>query len=154
MSETIQITPPIQIAEKHIEGGYGCAQAVLAAYATRYGLTEKKARSIACCFGGGVGRSGQVCGAVSGALMVLGMHVWDDDADVATTKERIYALSAEFMDRFADSHGTTQCIELIGKNLRDPVQLEKAKEEELFSTLCPGYIRDAIALLEEYLQRL
>jgi len=151
MSQTIQITQQIQIADQHIEGGYGCGQAVLAAFATRYGLTEKEARRIACCFGGGVGRSGQVCGAVSGALMVHGLHYWDDDAEVPPHKERIYALSAEFMDRFAAQHGTTQCRELLGANLRDPVQLEKAKEDGLFSTLCPGFIHDAIQLVEEFI---
>jgi C_GCAxxG_C_C family probable redox protein len=151
MSQTIQITQQIQIADQHIEGGYGCAQAVLAAFATCYGLTGKEARSIASCFGGGVGRSGQVCGAVSGALMVLGLHYWDDDAEVAPTKERIYAHSAEFMDRFAALHGTTQCRELIGAYLRDPLQLEKAKEDGVFSNLCPGYIHDAIQLVEEFI---
>jgi C_GCAxxG_C_C family probable redox protein len=152
MSKTIQFKDPIQIAEKHIDGGYGCGQAVLAAFANRYGLSEKEARSIACCFGGGVGRSGQVCGAVSGALMVLGLHCWDDEADVPSTKERVYQLSAEFMDQFAAGHGTTQCRELLhGANLRDPVELQRAKDAGLFSTLCPGYIHDAIELLEEFL---
>ncbi len=141
----------IQIADQHIKGGYACSQAVLAAFATRYGLTEKEARSIACCFGGGVGRSGQVCGAISGALMVLGLHYWDDEAEIAPTKERIYALSAEFMDRFAALHGTTQCRELLGADLRDPVELERAKTDGLFTTLCPGFIRDAVRLLDEFL---
>jgi C_GCAxxG_C_C family probable redox protein len=154
MSETIQIPDLIQIADRHIEGGYGCGQAVLAAFSAGYGMTEKQARAIASCFGGGVGRSGQVCGAVSGSLMVLGMYLWDDEAEVASTKERIYALSGEFLDRFAALHGTTQCRELLGYNLRDPVQLEKAKEDGVFSTQCPGYIRDAIQLLVAFIHEI
>ena len=151
MLETIQITDLIQIADRHIEAGYGCGQAVLAAFAARYGLTEEEAHSIAACFGGGVGRSGQVCGAVSGALMVLGLHYWDETAELAPTKERLYQLSGEFMDRFALLHGTTQCRELLGYSLRDPVQLEKARADGLFSTRCPVFLRDAIRLVEEFI---
>jgi C_GCAxxG_C_C family probable redox protein len=151
-TEPIQIANPIQTANRHIEAGYGCAQTVLAAFAARYGLTEGEAHRIAACFGGGVGRSGQVCGAVSGALMVLGLHYWDETAELAPTKERLYQLSGEFMDRFAALHGTTQCRELLGYTLRDPVQLEKAKADGLFTTRCPGYIRDSIALLEEFIK--
>ena len=152
MSTTLHITDPIQIADQHIQGGYGCGQAVLAAFAERYGLSEKDARRIACCFGGGVGRSGQVCGAVSGALMVLGLHYWDDEAEVPPTKERIYKLSAEFMDRFAAQFGTTQCCELLGANLRDPVELQKAVDDGLFATRCPVFIRGAIQMLGEYIE--
>ncbi len=59
-------------AVQYYEKGYMCSQAVFAAFAEQFGITEKQALQIGACFGGGMNK-GEVCGACTGALMVLGM---------------------------------------------------------------------------------
>ncbi|SDA46020.1 C_GCAxxG_C_C family probable redox protein [Butyrivibrio sp. INlla18] len=76
---------------------FNCSQAVLGAYTDDYGLTVDQAMKVAACFSGGV-RKGEVCGAVSGAIMVIGLK-YGDGPDYKTTA---YPKAAEFMDRFKE----------------------------------------------------
>ena len=75
--------------------GYNCSQSVVAAFAEDYGIDEQTAALHARGFGGGMGRTGGVCGAVSGAVMVIGLSTWDI-ADTDEAKHRAYALVREF----------------------------------------------------------
>jgi C_GCAxxG_C_C family probable redox protein len=145
------MSDPLEIANTHLQQGFACSQSVLCAYAERYGVPLERARAIAAPFGGGIGRTGQVCGAVSGALMVIGLHYWDDAADVRQVKERIYLYSQEFMQRFISLNGTMSCRELTGVDMLDPTALQKARDELLFDRICPGFVRDSVMLLENFL---
>ena len=77
---------------------FNCSQAVLGAYADDHGLTADQAMKVAACFSGGV-RKGEVCGAVSGAIMVIGLK-YGDGPDY---KAAAYPKAAEFMDRFKEN---------------------------------------------------
>jgi C_GCAxxG_C_C family probable redox protein len=141
-------------AKATFDAGYSCSQALLAAYAERYGLDLHQARGIAAPFGAGISRQGQICGAVSGALMVIGLHEWDDDQDIRSNKERIYQRSREFMGRFAARHGSVQCSPLIHLDWNDPEQVQLARQDGRFNTICPALVQDAVALLEEFTEHL
>jgi C_GCAxxG_C_C family probable redox protein len=147
------MTNQLDTASAYLQQGYACSQTVLSIYAARYGLLSERARAIAAPFGGGIGRTGQMCGAVSGALMVIGLHFWDDNADIRQTKESIYQHSQNFMDRFKALNGSIICRELTGVDMLDPQALQKAREELLFDQICPGFVRDAVQLLEDYLSK-
>ena len=84
---------PVDIAITHYENGYSCAQAVLAAFASRYGLTHDAVHGLAAPFGAGMSRRQTTCGAVTCALMVLGLHYWDRHTDPRENKEKIYQIS-------------------------------------------------------------
>ncbi len=85
---------------------YNCSQSVFSVFATQYGLDEKTALKLASPFGGGVARRGELCGAVAGALMALGLV---HGADKPAGKEEIYRLSQELMRRFEEKNGSILC---------------------------------------------
>ena len=102
--------------EKAIEvfrNRFNCSQAVFAAFAEELGMPEELALKVAIGFGGGM-RKGEVCGAVSGALMVLGMKYGDSCSDKAENKAVSYQKVSDFMDRFKEKNGSCVCRDLLG----------------------------------------
>ena len=131
--------------------GFTCSSAVFSAFSDEMGLDSDMATKIACGFGGGILKTGNICGAVSGAIMVIGLKygktIQGDDA--ATEKTR--ALVRKFMQEFTKRHGSVNCTELLGYNLSNPDEYEKARENNLFMTKCPELVGDATAILEKIL---
>jgi len=101
------------IAEKLFKEGYNCAQSVLLAFSDVTGLDDKTAAMLASSFGGGIGRMREVCGAVSGGAMVLGLvRGYADPAD-REAKKAHYASVRGFADRFREANGSIVCRELL-----------------------------------------
>ena len=131
--------------------GYNCSQAVLAVFCEELGVNEETALKIATGFGGGM-RQAEVCGAVTGALMVIGLKYGHFvEGDIAS-KEKAYALTKEFQERFKRSNNTVLCKELLEYDLSKPDDMALIKEKGLFQTICPEMIKDAVGILEEMLQ--
>lgn len=93
--------------------GYNCAQAVIAACSELTGLDEKTALAISAGFGGGL-RSGEVCGAISGAVMALGMAYPFVDGSDAEAKQKIAELAKQCVAAAAEKYGKVRCSELKG----------------------------------------
>ena len=130
---------------------FNCTQGVFTAYAVEYGIDEKLALKLATNFGGGA-RKGEMCGAVSGALMVLGLLYGHSESEDHETKARSYALSEEYMNRFIRENGSVVCRELLRYDLSKPEEREKIMEKNLFRTFCPEVIRSAVEILDRLLQ--
>ncbi len=130
--------------------GYNCAQAVIGAYSEEFGLTEESAKAVATGFGGGIGQMQLTCGALAGAIMILGLKSYDA-AQVVESKKHSYKKVQELMRRFEAKHGSTECIRLLGVNMRSPEGAEYLKEKGLHERLCGMYITDVCELLEELL---
>ncbi len=100
--------------------GYNCAQAVAVAYCDLTGLTEEFSAKMASSFGGGMGRQREVCGAVSGMLMVAGLlygyAVPGDDRQ----KRLHYAMVQELCAQFRESAGSIVCREILKNPPSDP----------------------------------
>ena len=139
-------------AKKQFEKGFSCAPAVLSAYAERLGLEEALALKIACGFGGGIGRMGRTCGAVTGAVMVIGLKHGQADANDEESRQRTHKLVKEFIDRFVTLHGSIECKELINYDLSDPAELRLAKKNKVFQNKCTGFVYDSARILEDILQ--
>jgi len=139
-------------AKKQFEKGFSCAPAVLSAYAERLGLEEALALKIACGFGGGIGRTGRTCGAVTGAVMVIGLKHGQADANDEESRQRTHKLVKEFIDRFVTLHGSIECKELINYDLSDPAELRLAKKNKVFQNKCTGFVYDSARILEDILQ--
>lgn len=142
----------IHLAARYHERGYGCAQSVLTAYADDFGLSEEHALRLATGFGSGMGRMCEVCGALTGAFMVIGLkygRVVTDGNRYSTETETTYQLVAELAKKFEQRNGSIYCRELIGCDLSDPEQRAKVIKAGLFTTTCSKCIRDAVELLEE-----
>ncbi len=111
------------LARQYHEQGYGCAQAVLASFAQDYGLSEEAALRIATGFGSGMGRLCEVCGALTGAFMVIGLKhgkVATDGSRYGSNTETTYRLVEELAEKFRAKNGSIYCRELIGHDLRVP----------------------------------
>lgn len=130
---------------------YNCAQSVLVTFAKRIGLELETALMIAAPFGGGMGHSGQICGAVSGALMAIGLSEGYASYDI-DKKEACYALSQTFQTRFRELHGDLTCPGLLGLDIGDPEELDKVREMDLFHTRCPMFVGDAARIVGELLR--
>lgn len=128
---------------------YTCSQAVLVVFADDFGLDRDTALRIACGMGGGMGRTDQICGAVTGAIMVLGLKYGMTDPARQEDKLETYGKVKEFMERFARCHGSLGCTDLMGCNLSTPVGLEHAQTENLVDTICPPLVENAVRILEE-----
>jgi C_GCAxxG_C_C family probable redox protein len=102
--------------------------------------------------GGGLARSGQTCGAVSGALVVIGLKYGRTAADDEEAKERAYRIGEEFLERFKTRAGSTVCKELLGYDVSDPEQRQLGKEKGISTTVCPGLVQKAAEILEQILQ--
>ncbi len=99
------------------QGGNNCAQAVLLAYADQVGLSAENAKKITACFGGGM-CTGGVCGAISAAMMVLGMENFDPKAEVATEKVKTRKIGMDFMKNMAEMFGSTDCTHIFSQGGR------------------------------------
>jgi len=129
--------------------GHSCSQAVLSTYGPELGLERELALKAAQGLGGGMGHLGEVCGAVTGAFIVLGLRYGTSDAADRAARDRVYQRVRELAERFAVRRGSILCRELLGCDIGTPEGLSHAREQGLFSTLCPALVRDASELLEQ-----
>jgi C_GCAxxG_C_C family probable redox protein len=129
--------------------GFNCAQAVIAVYGA--GLDRETALRLASPFGGGLGDTGEVCGAVTGALMAIGLVHGNSSARDELRMAKVQGLAREFMRRFTGLRGSTLCRELLGYDIGTREGMKEAGSSRLFSTSCPGFVRGASEVLEEML---
>jgi len=138
-------------AKTQFEKGFHCAPAVLSTYSEQLGLEKALALKIACGFGAGIGRMGKTCGAVTGALMVIGLKHGQVNLADEESSQRTYTLVKEFIDRFTALHGCIECKELIGYDLSDSGELSLARESGAFQNKCPSFVYDSACILEDVL---
>ena len=127
--------------------GYNCSQAVLAAFAEDLGLSEEAAVRLATGFGVGLSH-GAACGAVSGAVMVLGLR-HGGGPEGAEAKRNTYVRAQEFLARFAERMGGTVCAGLLGCDPSTAEGLKEARERGLFESVCARAVANAAELVDE-----
>ena len=137
-------------ANYHETCNYNCAQSVAAAFAGDFGLDADKALQVGVGFGGGMGRLQETCGAVSGAIMVLGLASGFKEGDGRDKINKVYANVRRLIEDFAREKGTVKCRDLLHCDLLSEEGQKYFKEHNLREN-CLGYIRFASELLEKYL---
>lgn len=137
-----------RVAKERFARGYNCAQSLLSAFASRFGLTSQFAVRLAAPFGAGMAREGQVCGALSGALMVLGLQYAGTRPE---DREQIYRIARDFIDQFETQHGSMICKELLGYDISTPAGLQAARDNGVFETICPVLVDETATALTTYL---
>lgn len=142
-----------EIALQRFSQGYNCAQSVFTVFAEEAGLREEEARRIAALFGGGIGRTGQTCGAVTGALMALGLIAAHNSLQDSEAKDRLNQLAQRFMEEFRQQNQATHCQDLIGFDLREPEGHHLARQSGVFTERCPKFVESAVMLLDEILSQ-
>lgn len=138
-------------ALQYFSDKFHCSQAVLAAFAPELGITEEQALKLGACFGAGM-RKGEVCGACTGALMVLGLMYGQSDKDDLESRIRTNKVNVEMMDRFAQKCGSYNCNELLGCDIRTPEGVQYARDNNLFTEFCPQMVANAVDVLEEIIR--
>jgi len=131
------------------EQGFNCTQSILSVFAADFGLDRDMARRISQGFGAGVGRSNNICGSLSAAIMVIGLRYGGIRPDDTAAKEKTYAVVREFLQEFKTLHGSVACTDLLGYNLSDPKQFADAKTHHVAMERCPVFIRAAVELVEK-----
>lgn len=135
-------------ALKYFGSNFNCSQGVFTAFATELGIDEKTALRLGTNFGGGE-RKGELCGAVAGALMVLGLLYGHDDSNDLLSKRRSYIIAVDFMNRFTEKNGSVVCRKLLGYDISKEDDMKIIQEKNLFRTFCPGMIKSAVDILDE-----
>lgn len=130
--------------------GHNCAQAVLGAFARELCLDRDTAVRLATGFGVGLSMA-ETCGAVSGAVMVLGLACGGGGPQGREAKSATYALAGEFFEAFAAAHGSLRCRDLIGCDPSTPEGLRLANAEGRFTAICAGLVASAAALASDLL---
>ena len=130
-----------------------CSQAVLAAFSEECGILEERAFKLGSCFGSGM-RKGEVCGACTGALMVLGLlygqsHIGDQDE-----RQRSNRINDLLMERFKKANGSYICNDLLGYDVSTPEGAQKAREDGLFTDFCPKMVASAADILVEIIKEM
>jgi C_GCAxxG_C_C family probable redox protein len=133
--------------EGQFRDGLACSQAVLATYGARYGLDESLALRVAAGFAGGM-RMAETCGAVTGAIMVLGLAHCGDKCQTAEGRKAAYAAVQSFTREFEERHGSLACRTLLGCDISTPEGAKQALEQGLYRSRCPQFVRDAAEMLE------
>jgi len=126
---------------------FNCAQTVFSLFASDLGIDEKTALKISSGFGGGMACA-ETCGAVTGAYMVIGMkhgHATPTPDEKAKTK----ILIQKFNEKFKQKHGSLICKNLTGFDISTPEGSSAAREEGVFNTKCPAFIKTACNILEQ-----
>ena len=119
------------------------------AYCDDLGFDRNAALKIASGFGGGMACKGEVCGAVTGGIIVIGVkHGRGEEADRAAT-DLTFAKTRELMDRFVDRHGTFICRELLkGCELTTKEGWKMFKENDLLNKICVPCVESVVEILE------
>ncbi|MFX1257829.1 MAG: C-GCAxxG-C-C family protein [Promethearchaeota archaeon] len=133
--------------------GFSCSQAILSTYGARFGLNRELAFRISTAFGGGMGRMGKTCGAITGAFMVIGLKYGKIKIDNDEAKEKTYELVRELVNRFKSINGSITCKKLLNFDISTPEGRALAKEKNLFTNFCPKLVNDSAEILEQILQK-
>jgi C_GCAxxG_C_C family probable redox protein len=98
-----------------------------------------------------MGRNGHVCGALSGAALVIGARYGNADAADTAARDRAYAAVSELLEKFRKEHHTVLCRELISFEINNPEGYKRAREAGVFQNKCPLFVLSAGKILEEIL---
>ena len=131
--------------------GFNCAQAIFSIYGSLFDLDQNLCFRIAELFGAGMAYSGNICGAVTGSLMVLGLKYGRQEAEDIESKYKANKRAKEFLRKFKEKNSSISCRYLINTDISTEEKLEKARENNVFAN-CVDYVRDAAEILEKILK--
>ncbi|UCH70846.1 MAG: C_GCAxxG_C_C family protein [Candidatus Bathyarchaeota archaeon] len=136
----------VEEAVSQFEGGYNCAQSVLLVMQKFWNVKNTVEPRVASAFGGGIGRRGSLCGALTGGVIAIGVK-YGTNKPILEEREKAYSLALKFYNRFEKDCGGVLCRDLIGYDLTDPKDLEKARNSNVFTEKCVHFIEKAVEIL-------
>ncbi len=137
--------------QQNTKENLNCAQRVLVKYCEQYGLKKEMAIKIAAAFGGGISAMGETCGAVTGALMVIGLKYGGTKDDKNLAEKREKAVN-EFIPAFLSMHGSLKCRDLLGLDFSIPKEHKIINEKKITAKLCPTFTDNSVKILGQILK--
>ncbi|MGE5592312.1 MAG: C-GCAxxG-C-C family protein [Betaproteobacteria bacterium] len=125
-----------RLAVSYFDGGFNCAEATLKAVCEALGLDHERVPAMATAFGGGIGRRGYTCGAVSGAALAVGLMM--GRASARESKDPSYDTVGRFVDDFVEKFGTVMCKDISGVDFLTEEGQRKYKEYAHSEKCCPA----------------
>lgn len=131
--------------------GSNCAQSVILAFNDLTGLDDKTALRISSPFGGGMGRLREVCGAVSGMFMVLGLlYGYEEPGEKDCNKMALYKEVQALADKFREEVGSIICREILKNPPSDPNPSPRTAEFYK-QRPCARMVMTAARILDEFI---
>lgn len=147
----------VQRAVELFMSGYGCCQAVVAAFADLYDMDDKTAKRVAAGFGGGVGRLRMMCGAVSGMVILAGLQDGQTEAADKEGKAHCYEVVQSLLAKSKEENGSLICAELLGLNGPVPPGhfIPDERNAEYYKKRpCAAKVESAARIYAEYLSEI
>lgn len=140
----------VETALNLFKSKFHCSQAVFAAFSEELGLSEEQALKIGSCFGSGM-RKGEVCGACTGALMVLGLKYGHSKVGDIESKLKVDEVTDKFLDNFKLENGSYLCNDLLKCDISTKEGIKHALKNNLFTDFCPKMVESAVIITENIL---
>lgn len=137
-------------AMKIMKQGHGCSESVLLAVSQEFGIENEAIPKIASCFAGGIGNSGSVCGAVTGAVMAIGLIAKEGESMDDYLKK--LSMAQEFRQRFEDEMKTINCHELTGADLTTPEGIDEFMKSDIPQKVCFPAVGKAFNIVMDILK--
>ncbi len=142
----------IDMAVEKFLAGYNCAQAVVWTFSGDLGLAPDTALKLACGLGAGMARRQEVCGAVAGGTLVLGLRYGRGEGQDRLATEETYDKTQTLLRRFEDIHGTCNCRRLLGGcDITTPEGRKAYTDRDLLRSTCAHCVRTVAEILDELL---
>lgn len=142
-----------EIAVSKFSEGYNCAQSVFYSFCDDFQVEKDTALKIGCGFGAGMGLNGEVCGAVSGGIIVLGLKYSSGDKPDEAATYLTYAKTNEFMRQVTEKQGTYLCRKLLdGCDLTTEQGQRQFGEKDLINKVCKPCVESVAQILENVIK--
>lgn len=150
----IEMNEKSKEAKRLFEQGYNCAQAIVSAFCEYADLEPDIALRLSSSFGGGIGRLREVCGAFSGAAIILGVLYGYSDPNDDEAKAKHYELIQSFAKEFKKENGSLICRELLGLDALSDSPIPDKRTENYYETRpCADIIEKSAKILDEYIKK-
>ena len=132
--------------------GYNCCQSVVLAFEDILPLDRQQLLGVSCGFGGGFGRTRNLCGSVSAFAIVMGLYL-SHSADPKQAKADMYKILQDMVSKFKERNGSDNCGELLKnvKNLTTGYMPQERDEEYYKVRPCVKFVLDSVEIIEEQL---
>lgn len=141
----------VEMALSRFHEGFACSQAILSTYGPDFGLDEALANRLGEGFSGGMGNMGMTCGAVTGALMVIGLKHGRTEASDKRSQVKTLKIIREFMKRFESRQPSIVCNDLLQVDEGTIMRRLFSGKSKRIATVCPNIVRDAVEIIEAIL---
>ncbi|NVO02922.1 MAG: C_GCAxxG_C_C family protein [Bacteroidetes bacterium] len=142
----------VELANQYFNEGYNCAQSVIATFSEEFGLKKEVALKLAKNFGAGCLHRGEMCGAISGALMLYGLKYGSENPNDELSEEIVYYLSKKHVKEFEKIHGTIICKDLLGIDIGSIEETNSEIDISKIKLKCHDFVKDSATIINNQLE--